>query len=529
MTIDPSSPSRDLDETATENPAAEKPAHDNPGGNNNGASKTAMVEDVRYQRLLLAVVMLAVMTFGSLMTIVTVSLDLIAEDIGSSRATLTWMITGLMLAMAVATPIAGKLGDIKGHRRMFLLGLTGGLVTTLASALAWDDVSLITFRVLFGLTGAMMMPSGMALMMHAYAPERRATAMGWYQFAMTGAPTMGLVAGGPLISVVGWRAIFVGFAGVTLVALVFGYRVLRPTPRQRDQPLDYLGALTLGGAVLAGLTALTRLSSQVRSSSLADAVADPLVLALVVVCFVGAFGFVHVERRSPAPMLQLAYFKRRNFTLPMLSAAFVQFAYMGGFVVTPALLGTIYGLSLGVIALVLVPRPGVFSLASPIGGYLATRIGEKKPIVIGGVLMIASMLAFALAAVVDIDNGRGLGLGLVIAGLSLSGAASGLSQPSVAAMVAGSVDEADIGIANGMSQQLMFIGIVSGIQTMNVLIGDSATPNQFAATFGVGLAVAVLGLLAALGARDERRPQKPDVRPVPAGGDPTRTREGDPG
>ncbi len=468
-------------------------------------AQTAEGEDVRYQRLLLAVVMLAVMTFGSLMTIVTVSLDLIADDIGSSRATLTWMITGLMLAMAVGTPIAGKLGDIRGHRRLFLLGLTGGVITTLLSAAAWDEVSLITFRVLFGVTGAMMMPSGMALMMQAYSAERRATAMGWYQFAMTGAPTIGLVAGGPLIAIVGWRAIFVGFACVTLIALVFGYRVVRPTPRQDDQPLDYLGALTLGAAVLAGLLALTRVSGRIRDTSLGEALLDRGVLALTALCIAGAVAFIQVESRSAAPMLHLGYFRRRNFTLPMLSSALVQFAYMGGFVVTPALLGSVYGLELGVIAVILIPRPGVFSLASPVGGYLATRIGEKKPIVLGGVLMIGSMTAFAAASLIDVSGGITFGLILVILGLSLSGAASGLSQPSVAAMVAGSVDEADIGIANGMSQQLMFIGIVSGIQTMNVLAGDSATPRQFATTFAVGLAVAALGLVAAFGAKDTRR------------------------
>ena len=92
--------------------------------------------------------MLAVMAFGSLMTIVTVSLDEIATDLDSSRATLTWMITGLMLAVAVMTPIAGKLGDIKGHRRMFLLGLAGGVLTTALSAMAWDATSLIVLRTL---------------------------------------------------------------------------------------------------------------------------------------------------------------------------------------------------------------------------------------------------------------------------------------------------------------------------------------------------------------------------------------------
>lgn len=470
-----------------------------------GSDAAGHTEDTSYQRVLLGVVMLAVMTFGSLMTIVTVSLDLIAEDIGSSRATLTWMITGLMLAMAVATPIAGKLGDIRGHRRMFLIGLVGGVVTTLLSAIAWDAVSLIFFRVLFGLTGAMMMPSGMALMMHAYPPERRATAMGWYQFAMTGAPTIGLVIGGPLIDIVGWRPIFIGFACITATALALGYRVLRPTPKQENQPLDYQGAVTLGGAVLAGLLALTRLAGLVRSASFTGAATDAGVLGLAVLCVLLAFAFVRTEQRSSAPMLQLEYFRRRNFTMPMLSVALVQFAYMGGFVVTPALLDNIYGLTLGTIAIMLVPRPGVFSLASPVGGYLATRIGEKKPIIGGAILMVGSMIAFAVASVVDLGSGRTIGLVLVVVGLSLSGAAAGISQPAMAAMVAGAVDDRDIGVANGMSQQLMFVGIVSGIQTMNVLIGDAPTQSQFAVTFGVGLGAAILGLVAAFGAAETRR------------------------
>ena len=463
-------------------------------------------EDRRYQRILLGVVMLAVMTFGSLMTIVTVSLDLIADDVGSSRATLTWMITGLMLAMAVATPIAGKLGDIRGHRRMFLIGLAGGVITTLASAAAWDAASLIAFRVLFGLTGAMMMPSGMALMMRAYGPERRATAMGWYQFAMTGAPTLGLVIGGPLIDIIGWRALFVGFAGVTTVALALGWRVLRPTPRLAHQSLDYPGAATLGAAVLAGLLAITRLSEQLQDpeTSGARVLLDPLLVGLLVLCVAMVAGFIAIERRSQAPMLRLDYFRRRNFTLPMVSAALVQFAYMGGFVVTPALLGGIYGLGVGTIALIMVPRPGVFSLASPVGGYLASRIGEKRPIVLGAILMIISMAAFAAASVVDVSDSITLGLILVIIGLALSGASAGVSQPSVAAMVAGAVDEADLGIANGMNQQVMFIGIVSGIQTMNVAIGDGAGPSRFAWTFGLGLLVATVGLVAALGVSDRR-------------------------
>lgn len=464
-------------------------------------------QDAAYQRRLLLVVMLSVMGFGSLMTIVTVSLDEIAADLGSSRATLTWAITGLMVAMAVTTPLTGKLGDLHGHRRLFLLGAACGAATTALCALAWDAASLIAFRVLFGLSGAMIMPSGMALMMQAYGRRRRATAMGWFQFAMTGAPTIGLVLGGPLIDVLGWRAIFWIFAGVGVLPLAVGAAVLRPTPRTTRVRLDVIGAVTLGVAVLAGLVAITRVATVARDRGPAGAVLDPVLWLLVVVCALGVVAFIRAERRSEAPMIRLEYFRRPEFLLPMVTGAALQFAYMGGFVVTPALLGGPYGWSLATVALALTPRPAAFSISSPVGGWLAGRIGEKRPIVLGALAMVASMVAFAVASPLT----SSAGVALIVAGLVASGVSAGVSQPAIASMVVGSVDEADMGVANGMTQQVGFIGIVVGIQTMNVLIGDGDDTGRFVTTYLLGGAVAALGLLAALRVRPAR-PDRHEVR-----------------
>lgn len=475
-------------------------SHDRPAEGSRSVDPNEESGARRYQRILLFVVMVSVTAFGSLMTLVTVALGTIAEDLGTSRAQLTWVVTGLMLAMAVASPICGKLGDLKGHRRIFLLGLFLGSVTTVLCAVAWDAVSLIFFRVLFGVTGAMVMPNGMALMMHAFGAERRATAVGWFQFAMTGAPTLGLVAGGPLIDLLGWRLVFLVFAGVSLTALSLGTILVRPTPRQAGTPLDLLGAGTLAMGVLAGLLAITRIMSVIRDHGASAVLGDFSGLGLVFLCVAGIAAFVAVERRAEAPMLKLQYFRRRNFTLPMLSSAFQQFAYMGGFIVTPALLTTYYGWSVGAIAILMAPRPAAFSLASPVGGYLATRIGEKRPIILGALIMIASMIAFTGAT--GLTNT--LGIGLIVVGLVLSGISAGISQPSVVSLVVHSVDEEDIGIANGMNQQIMFIGIVAGIQTMNVLVGDDATPAQFASTYLLGGLVALASLGLALGVRDRR-------------------------
>jgi MFS family permease len=316
---------------------------------------------------------------------------------------------------------------------------------------------------------------------------------------MTGAPTIGLVVGGPLIEVIGWRWMFVAFAAVTVIALLVGMKLIRPTPRRVQVPIDYLGAATLAGAVLAGLLALTRMTELVRDRSLAAALTDVWVLALLAICAGGVIAFIQVETGAVDPMLKLQYFRRRNFTMPMVSNALSQFAYMGGFVVTPALLGGPYGLSVGAIALLLVPRPGAFSLASPLGGYLPAVMGERKPMVIGSAGMMAAMVAFVAASLM---TGTG-GLVALMAGLVLTGLSAGIRQPAAAAMVVGAVDDHDMGIANGMNQQIMFIGVVAGIQTMNVFIGEDAAGRQFATTFTIGAVVAGIGLLAALASRDD--------------------------
>ncbi len=455
------------------------------------APPESYADDRRYRTILLVVVMLAVTAFGSLMTLITVALDDMGADLGASRVTMTWAITGLMLTMAVATPMAGTLGDVHGHRKVLLLGLFGGAIATILCGLAWDALSLIGFRVLFGFFAALVNPNAMSLMMHAYGKERRATAVGWFQFAVTGAPTIGLIAGGPLIDATGWRVIFFAFGALSLVAFAVGLPLLRPIPRLEGRPLDVRGGTSLGLAVLAVLLAITEFVSGRFGVVGALYVGAAVVMVAL---------FINAERTVASPMLKLDYFARRNFTLPLLSAAAVQFAYMGGFVITPALLTRRYGWSTGAIALLMMPRPGAFSLASLAGGWLPGRIGFRKPVMFGAVSMAASMIVFAAAAPFT----GAVGITLIVTGLILSGVASGLSQPAIAALAVDAVDDADMGIANGMNQQMTFVGIVAGIQTMNVLIGDSSDSSRFVSTYLVGLAFALLGLVAAAFVRDER-------------------------
>jgi len=449
-------------------------------------------QGTRYRWILLVVIGFAVLGFGSLMTLVSAALGTIAEDLDTSVPTAGWVMTGLMLAMAVSTPAGGKLGDIYGHRRMFMIGMVGMTAMMIVNYWVPDIGTFIAVRVVFGLCGGMLMPSGMALLMHAFGPAERARAVGWFQFAMTGAPTIGVVAGGPMLNVFGWRGIFLLFGLIGLLGTVMAVFIVKPIPRGARVSIDVLGALLLGAGTLLVLWAITRIPTLTRSGM--SLLSDQTLMLMVggaVACFVL---FALWERRASSPLLDLRLFRRPSFTLPLVSAACNQFAYMGAFIIVPTfLLQDGYGYSVGVAALLMVPRPGAFALASPFGGTLVTKIGARVPMLFGTSAMIGSMVAFAIGA-----DPAGWGLALVMVGLVLSGVSAGFGSPAYQVLVANSVDDKDLGVANGMNQTVMWIGIITGIQSMLAFAGDSPSISRLQTTFLFGAVVAAFGYMAPL-------------------------------
>ena len=427
--------------------------------------------DTSYRRVLLWVIALAVLGFGSLMTLVTAALPSIAADMNTTTATAAWVLTGLMLAMAVGTPAGGKLGDIYGHRNTFLIGLVGMTATMFANYWVWNIGAFIAVRVLFGLSGALLMPSGMALLMDAFGAEERAKAVGWFQFAMTGAPTLGVVLGGPLLDLLGWRSIFVGFGLVGGLATVLAFVVVKPIPKGPRVSIDWQGALLLASATLLLLLAITRIPSVTRSG--ASFTTDVPTIAMVAASLLLYFSFIIWEKRVISPLLDVRLFTKPTFALPLGAAACSQFAYMGAFVVIPSVLQGPYGYSVGVAALLMVPRPGVFALASPLGGSLVTKVGMRAPMIVGSTAMIGSMLAFAYGS-----SPAKFGLTFIMVGLILSGVSAGIASPAYQTMVANSVEDSQLGIANGMNQTVMWMGMILGIQSMLAFAGTELTPTR---------------------------------------------------
>lgn len=417
------------------------------------------------------------------MTIIAASLSDIADNLGTTNATLSWAVTAPFLGLAAGTTVCGTMGDLWGHRRMLIIGLAVFTAATGVCGLAWDAFSFIAFRALVGLGGAMMIPNGMAILMAAFPVNQRARAMGWFQFAAVGGPAIGLVTGGALVDALGWRAIFAVYTPITAIGLLAAVLVVRPTRSSEAKPVDIVGALSLVATVVVLMVALD------RGATLGFG--HPMALALLALVPVAVGAFVAIERRQTHPMIPLEWFGRRNYAGPVVASATANAAYMGGFILAPQILQERYGYSLTAATVFLVVRLVFYSISSPVGGRLTDTLGERITSTLGSALVVVAMVAFAAGSLVD-------AVVFVVLGLALAGAGLGMAGPAYQVSVVGAVPMESLGAATGMFQTLTSLGTAAGIQVLVLAAGEEATGSAFANAFWLGAAVAAVGVFGAL-------------------------------
>ncbi|MFV0307488.1 MAG: MFS transporter [Desertimonas sp.] len=435
--------------------------------------------------------MSVVAVFTSSSTIVASSLPTLADDLESTESMLGWSVTGLFLTAAVGTPVLGRLGDVVGHRRLFLAGTTVLSGGTFLCALAPNALWFVAARMVVGVGLAAAQPMATSLILAAYPVAQRARAMGWFQMVITGAPVLGLAIGGPVIDAFGWRPVFVVLAGWSVAALIGAWRGL-PTQAMFEPrtSIDWRGAAALAMAIIGLLVAVQRGAAHGPTDAAAIGALGGAIVASVL--------FVRAERAAPEPIVDLVYLRRPDFGGALVAQWTAQFAYTGAFLITPLVLDDLFGLSITAVALVLLTRPFAVFASAPVGGWLPGRIGESTTIALGAVTLAGAM-GLAIVAVLRDD------LVIVVVSLVLSGAAMGMSNPSITTAVAGAVAAPDLGIAAGMQNTASNVAALTGIQVMFATLGDGRSSEDFARVFAVAMVAALLGVVGAWSVRGGRR------------------------
>lgn len=355
------------------------------------ATTTAHATAVSHPRGVLATTVLASSLAFVDGSIVNVGLPAIAQSFAADGASLSWVISGYLLPLSALLLLGGAAGDRFGHRRLLLMGVglfaAASLLCAAAPGLPW----LIAARVLQGVGAAMLMPTSLAILGSSFSGDARGRAIGIWAAAGAGAGAIGPLLGGWLIDVVGWRAMFLVNMPIAAAALAFALRFVQNAPRVDHRRIDVAGAL-LATAGLACLTwGLTAASGPAGLQGLS-------VAALVVGAVLFALFLAVQRQRGERAMMPLQLFAAPRFV----GLTLVTFLLYGGLgallVLVPYVLIQIAGYSATAAGAALLPIPIVIALTSPTLGRIAGRLGPRRPLTAGPLLVA---LGFVLITRVD--------------------------------------------------------------------------------------------------------------------------------
>lgn len=407
-------------------------------------------------RSVLTALMLAIFLGALDQTIVAVSMPAISaqfNDVGL----LAWVISGYMVAMTVAVPIYGKLGDLYGRRRMILAGTALFTLASVACALAQDMQQLVLARVLQGVGAGGMVSVSQAIIGDFVPPRERGRYQGYFSSMYALASVAGPVLGGWLTEYLSWRWVFWINLPLGLFALWAIRRALGGMPVQRrEAQVDYLGALLLIlglGSLLLGITLVGQGHPWASSP----------VLALLACALLGLLLFIAHERRCQEPLLPLKLFGNRAAVLCWCAIFFASFQSISLTMLMPLRYQGITGAGADSAALYLLPLAMGLPLGAFTGGRLTSRTGRYRPqILVGFVLMPLAILGMALTP----PQSALLGALFML----LTGIACGLQFPTSLVGTQSAVELKDIGVATSTTNLFRALGGAMGVACMSSLL-----------------------------------------------------------
>lgn len=454
-------------------------------------------DGVRRKRLALAAAIMGSFVAGLDATVVNVALPAVERDLGGGLAAQQWVANGYLLALGSLILVGGSLGDVYGERRIFSLGVAGFGVASAGCALAPSTEALVAARVLQGAFGALLTPSALAVIVSAFPPAERGAAIGSWTAWSSMSFLVGPLVGGQIVDAVSWRWIFainVPFVLITilLVRMALPAAAGGGTRRRVDWAGGALSLLGLAGPVFA----------LIRQPDLGWGSPGVLAPLLAGVALLGAF--LRREARTPAPMLPLGLFRRRNFAIANLQT----FAMYGGLAILSFMLVLFLQQVAGYSALqagaATMPTTVTMFLLSRRFGALADRHGPRA-FMAGGPLLSAVGLAMMLPLDEEVGYVSGLLPALLVYSVGLTATVAPLT-----ATVLADADDSNAGIASGVNNAVARVAALVAVAALAPVLAAFGESEVTVRSFHVAVALAagLLALSAAVAAAGIRNPRR---------------------
>ncbi len=417
----------------------------------------------------MAVIMTGVLMTAVDTTIVVLALPEIERGLHVALSAVIWVIIGFLLVITLLSTQVGRLGDMFGRVRMYEAGFAVFVLGSLACALAWNEASIIVFRVVQGVGGAFIMANSGAVIADLYPREKRGRAYGYTSVGWTMGAVIGIVLGGLIVTYISWRWVFGINVPVGVAALAVAVRVLHDRAERKRRRLDLVGMACLGLGLFGVLWAMTRLATTAFDGEMAGYLIGGVVLIV-------AFGFI--ERRQPEPMLPLSIFRVPSMTASLLASLFQGLANFAVLFLLIMYLQGPRGLSPIHASLLLVPGYVLGSVVGPYAGRLADRRGPVLPATAGLAIQVAGLAIYA-------QLGMTTGLWVVVVAAVVNGIGASFFFPANNSAIMKAAPPGEFGIASGMLRTFANIGMVFSF-AVAILIASRSISRGLAFAIFVG-------------------------------------------
>ncbi|MGE6378784.1 MFS transporter [Peribacillus muralis] len=402
-------------------------------------------------------------------TMISIALGSISDYYGLDIHSVTWVVTIYLIVMAVTQPIAGKLGDIYGNRRIYLIGILLFLAASIGCGLSMNIGMLVAFRSLQAIGGGLLIPNVVALIRQAVSRDRLPGVLGFFGLGMGLGAAVGPLIGSLLIAIASWKAIFWINVPFLLGALAGGMFLIPKLGKKRSsQPLDVVGAFYLAVAITL-LIALTHATSP--SACIA--------LGLGTLLFTGLF--IRKERSVASPVIDFSLFKSPIFVNANLSVMINNFTMYAILLVMPLIMTTKMDLSTSMSGVMLSLFSISMAIGNMMGGQLNGKYTSQKVIFLSFTFTLFTNLLFLF--VTQVQSLLYLAITLIVNGLAIG---LGLTSMQVASLEA--VDESASGSASGIFSTFRYFGSIISSTLIGII-------TNYSVLFAILMAAALAGAL----------------------------------
>ena len=421
----------------------------------------------------------ATAAYALLQSLVIPVLPTIEAGLHTSQNTVTWVLTAYLLSASIFTPIMGRLGDMWGKERMLVAALIALTLGSVLAALTGSIVIMIVARVIQGIGGGVL-PLSFGIIRDEFPVEKVAGAVGVIAALAAAGAGLGIVLAGPIVEALNYHWLFwipaIMLAGATVAAKA----IVPQSPVRTAGRVNWSAAALLSGWLVALLVPISEAPTWGWGSA--------RVLGLLAVAVVLAVGWVVVESRSAHPLIDMRMMRipvvwTTNLVALLFGVGmYATFAFLPEFLQTPTAAGYVFGLSITLSGLVLLPSSVAMFVVGVASGRLTSRFGAKSVLVAGALI---SIVTFALLTFAHRQEWE------ILLAMVLQGVGFGMAFAAMSNLVVQGVPAEQTGVASGMNANIRTIGGSIGAAVMSSIVTSTARigglPRESGYTHGFGL------------------------------------------